>query len=189
MQGIEDASEQMGNLVAELLLLARLDDGQPLERQPVDVAAVAAAAVEAAVAIDPGRQVRLETEPAVLVLGDEGRLRQAIDNLIANCRVHTPTGTTTTVRVTANDGWCQVDVADDGPGMTPEQAAHAFERFYRGDPSRSRDSGGSGLGLAIVAAIVQAHGGRTAIDSATGTGTRVTIALPTDPPGPMEPTA
>jgi two-component system OmpR family sensor kinase len=139
---------------------------------------MATAAVEAAMAIDPGHQVTLESESAAVVLGDEGRLRQALDNLLANCRVHTPVGTTTTVTVIGADGGCRVDVADDGPGMTSEQAAHAFERFYRGDPSRSRDSGGSGLGLAIVASIVEAHGGRATIESALGKGTRVILVLP-----------
>ena len=112
-------------------------------------------------------------------MGDEARLRQVAGNLLANVRHHTPPGTPVRVRVSADDGIAVLEVADEGPGMGPEQAARAFERFYRADPSRSRSSGGAGLGLSIVAAIVEAHGGRATVDSGPGEGATFRVELPT----------
>jgi two-component system OmpR family sensor kinase len=105
-----------------------------------------------------------------------------LDNLLANVRAHTPEGTPTTVRVARQDDEAVVEVIDRGPGMTDDQAAHAFERFYRADPSRSRAHGGAGLGLSIVAAIVTAHGGHVAAANRPGGGTVVTVHLPLGPP-------
>ena len=101
-----------------------------------------------------------------MVEGDRARLRQVLDNLLANVRSHAPPGTATRVEVARANGTVPLAVADDGPGMADEQAARAFERFYRADPSRSRDAGGCGLGLSIVAAIAEAHGGHVDLDTA-----------------------
>src|SRR5919204_294923 len=161
--------------VYDMLLLARLDQGRPLDRKPVDLAEVAGDAVDAARAVDPDRPLELEAEP-VVVEGDPERLRQVIDNLLANVRSHTPPGTPARVRVGRDNSSALVEVADEGPGLTEEQATHAFERFYRGSPSRSRDGGSSGLGLSIVAAIAQAHGG--AVDVSSGPGATFRVVLP-----------
>jgi two-component system, OmpR family, sensor kinase len=168
----------MGSLVDELLLLARLDQGRPLERAPVDLAAVAREAVEAARALEPERPLALDAAPRVEVTGDRDRLRQVVDNLLANVRAHTPAATAATVRVARENGHVVLDVADQGPGLDAEQAARAFERFYRADPARARDHGGSGLGLAIVAAIAEASGGRASVVSAPGEGARFRVELP-----------
>jgi two-component system OmpR family sensor kinase len=175
MAGIEREAKRMGVLVDDLLLLARLDQGRPLDRKPVDLAEVASDAVDAARAVDPERPLELDVEP-VVVDGDPERLRQVIDNLLANVRSHTPPGTPARVRVGLDNGSALVEVADEGPGLTEEQATHAFERFYRGNPSRSRDGGSSGLGLSIVAAIAQAHGG--AVDVSSGPGATFRVVLP-----------
>jgi two-component system, OmpR family, sensor kinase len=165
-------------LVGDLLLLARLDQGRPLEAKPVDLTALAGDAVDAAHAMEPERPLALEAPAIVTVDGDGERLRQVIDNLLANVRAHTPAGASAVVRVRRDGDAAVLEIADAGPGMDAEQAAHAFERFYRGDPSRSRDHGGAGLGLAIVAAIVEAHGGTVTVATAPGAGTTFTVALP-----------
>jgi len=107
-------------------------------------------------------------------------------NLLANARQHTPPGTPVRVRVSADDGTAVLEVADDGPGMAAEQAARAFERFYRADPSRSRSSGGTGLGLSIVAAIAEAHGGRATVDTTPGAGATFRVELPAGPTVPYQ---
>jgi two-component system OmpR family sensor kinase len=104
----------------------------------------------------------------VLVPGDPDRLHQALVNLLANARAHTPAGTTVTTRLSTVDGWAQLEVADDGPGIPPDLLGHVFERFARGDSSRSRTAGGTGLGLAIVHAVVTAHGGTVTVASQPG---------------------
>jgi two-component system, OmpR family, sensor kinase len=178
MARIEAEAARMGVLVDDLLLLARLDQGRPLEREPVDLAAVATAAVEAARTIEPGRSIELDAETTVELVGDEGRLRQVIDNLLDNARVHTPPGSPVRVRVAAVGDEAVLDVSDEGPGMAPEVAARVFERFYRGDPARSRDTGGAGLGLSIVAAIVESHGGTVRTLPHEGAGTTFEVRLP-----------
>ena len=120
----------------------------------------------------------VEAGRPVEVVGDELRLRQVVDNLLANVRAHTPAGTTTTVRLAVDGGEAVVVVADDGPGFGPDHGAHVFERFYRADPSRSRSHGGAGLGLAIVAAIVAAHHGRVWATDGPGGGAMVVVRLP-----------
>jgi two-component system OmpR family sensor kinase len=183
MNGIEAESERMGRLVDELLTLARLDEGQGMPPGDADLVPVVRDAVEAALATEPDRRISLALPPTALVLADAGRLRQVIDNLLANVRVHTAPGTPARVSVAEDAANWVLEVADDGPGMTEDARLRAFERFYRADPSRSRDSGGSGLGLAIVAAIAQAYGGEVAVDSAPGHGARFRISLPrTDRP-------
>src|SRR6266545_812335 len=186
LRRIESEAARMGGLVDDLLLLARLDQGRPLERHPVDLGAVAAEAVEAARAVEPGRPLELGIglTDSVEVLGDQDRLRQVVDNLLGNVRAHTPGGTPARVRVWSQDGTAVVEVADDGPGLTMEQAERVFERFYRADSSRSRApaehgrEGGSGLGLAIVAAIAAAHGGRALVRSTPGDGAVFRVELP-----------
>ncbi|HEX9968708.1 MAG TPA: HAMP domain-containing sensor histidine kinase, partial [Acidimicrobiales bacterium] len=176
---IEQEAARMGVLVDDLLLLTRLDEGRPLERSPVDLGAVADEAVAAARVLDPRREVEVEVVGSVEVLGDRDRLRQVVDNLLANVRAHTPEGSPATVRVAADgEGGAVVEVADRGPGLEPAQAAHVFERFYRADAARSRDSGGVGLGLSIVAAIAAAHGGEASVDTRKGGGSVFRVRLP-----------
>jgi two-component system OmpR family sensor kinase len=112
------------------------------------------------------------------VTGDEGRLRQVLGNLLANARVHTPAGTAVSVSLAREDGSAAIRVADEGPGLAAADAARVFERFFRADASRARESGGTGLGLSIVASVVRAHAGTVTMDSAPGEGTRVTVRLP-----------
>jgi two-component system OmpR family sensor kinase len=160
MARIETEAGRMGVLVDDLLLLARLDQGRPLERQPVDLAAVAVEAVEAARVIEPDRPIDLDVKPDIAeVTGDRGRLRQVVDNLIENARVHTEAASPIHVAIIASDEALTLAVRDEGGGLSTEVEARVFERFFRGDPARSRETGGAGLGLSIVAAIVQAHGG------------------------------
>jgi two-component system OmpR family sensor kinase len=178
MSGIRNETGRMAQLVDDLLLLARLDQGRPLEHEPVELVAVAGQAVDAARAVGEAWPVELEAAAPVEVDGDEHRIRQVFDNLLANVRAHTPAGTHTVVRVERVDGDAVVTVRDDGPGLGEEQARRVFERFYRADPSRSRQHGGAGLGLAIVAAIVAAHRGRVTLASEPGAGATFTIRLP-----------
>lgn len=180
MRRTESEAERMAALVDDLLVLARLDQGRPVERRPVDLGVLAGDAAGDARVAAPGRTVRASTEEGVVVPGDENRLRQVLANLVRNAVVHTPPGTTVRVAVHRDryTGAAVAEVSDDGPGMTAEQAAHAFDRFYRADPGRSRDRGGSGLGLAIVEAVALAHGGRAVLDTAPGRGTTVRVELP-----------
>jgi two-component system OmpR family sensor kinase len=178
LRGIETEAARMGVLVDDLLLLARLDQGRALEGQPVDLGALAAEAADAARAVDPDRPLRLEVEGSVEVAGDRGRLRQIVDNLLANVRAHTPPGTAATVRVRAEGTHGVLVVEDEGPGLPPDAADQVFERFYRADPARARDAGGAGLGLAIVAAIASAHGGRATAGAAPGGGAAFRVELP-----------
>ncbi|MDX6560404.1 MAG: two-component system, OmpR family, sensor kinase [Gaiellales bacterium] len=178
MTGIQRETRRMGLLVSDLLLLARLDQGRPLEAGPVELSALAGEAVDASHAMEPSRPLSLEAPEAVMVTGDAERLRQVIDNLLANVRAHTPAMAAAAVRVSRVGSTAVLEVADAGAGMEAEQAAHAFERFFRGDPSRSRDHGGAGLGLAIVASIVEAHGGTVAVESTPGAGTTFRVTLP-----------
>jgi two-component system OmpR family sensor kinase len=177
MTGIGRESERMSALVEDLLLLARLDEGRPLEREPVQLDEVAAEAAETARAVDPSHPIELAIEP-IAVYGDRVRLRQVVDNLLGNARSHTPAGTPVRVRVGRENGSAVLEVADEGPGMTVEQAERVFERFYRADASRTRASGGVGLGLAIVSAVTEAHGGDVGVESQPGRGTTFRVRLP-----------
>lgn len=190
MERIEAEGGRMGLLVEDLLLLARLDQQRPLRLSPVDLAAVAGDAVHDARAVAPGRSVSLHLDESLtaapVVVGDESRLRQVVGNLVTNALTHTPPQTRVTVRVGAaadDPGVLVLQVADDGPGMRPEEAGRAFERFYRTDSSRARGAGGTGLGLAIVASLVAAHGGSVDLSTAPGEGAVCTVRLPrTGPP-------
>ncbi|GAA0396403.1 HAMP domain-containing sensor histidine kinase [Microbispora corallina] len=183
MSRIESEAARMGLLVEDLLLLARLDQQRPLARQPVDLLALAADAVHDARTLRPDRDVSLtiEGETALIVSGDEVRLRQVVGNLMSNATTHTPEGTPVTVRVGSEGDQAFLEVADKGPGLTAEQAARVFERFYRADPSRTRPSGGAGLGLAIVDSLVRAHGGTVSVRSEPGAGAAFRVVLPLSP--------
>lgn len=178
MRRIEAEAARMGVLVDDLLLLARLDQGRPLDLGPVDLAALAAELAADARAVEPDRPIAVVGEASVMVEGDDLRLRQVVGNLLANARAHTPPGTPVTVATRRSGGEVVLEVADRGPGLAPGDAVRVFERFFRADPSRARASGGSGLGLSIVAAIAEAHGGRAEVDSTPGAGCAFRIVLP-----------
>ena len=189
---VEKEAARMGLLVEDLLLLARLDKQRPLVRQPVDVLTLAADAVGDARLLAPARTIDLSVQAgaAFLVIGDEARLRQVIGNLMSNALTHTPDGTPIEVSISAGTLDPQagdhtpavlLDVTDQGPGMTQDQARRVFERFYRADQARTRATGGSGLGLAIVRALVVAQGGVASLRTAEGQGATFRIALPLAP--------
>jgi len=178
MRRIEEEADRMGVLVDDLLLLARLDQGRPLEREPVDLTRIVGDAVDDARAVAPGRSIEYSPNGAVVVPGDEVRLRQVLANLLQNAVRHTPTDTAVHVRVTTDEKDAVIEVRDEGPGMPTDEADRAFERFWRGDTSRTRASGGTGLGLAIVAAIADAHGGSASVDTAPGRGATFRVRLP-----------
>ena len=177
MTGISRESERMSLLVDDLLLLARLDEGRPLDRKDVELERVVGDAVETARTVEPDRPILLHAQRAV-VIGDPDRLRQVVDNLLANVRAHTPAGSPVAVSVATLNGDAVIVVADSGPGMSEDDVARAFERFYRADASRSRASGGVGLGLSIVAAVAEAHGGTASASSKPGAGTTFRVTLP-----------
>ncbi|MGH2717668.1 MAG: sensor histidine kinase, partial [Actinomycetota bacterium] len=185
LERIESEAIRMGLLVDDLLLLASFDAGRPLHQDPVDLSRIAADAASDLRAIDPDRTVSLEAAPAVIVIGDEQRLRQVAANLISNVRRHTPAGTAVTVRARLAGPYGTFEVADAGPGMTPQQAEHVFDRFYRVDKARSRAMGGAGLGLSIVASIAEAHGGQASVTTALGAGATFSVAIPVAPTGPQ----
>ena len=197
MTRIQQEATRMGLLVDDLLLLAQFDEDRPLYRQPVDLSSVAAEAVLMARTVARGRSLTLQAAPdPVIVSADEGRLRQVIDNLIGNALQHTPPGTLVTVAVDTVPGYGQITVADNGPGMTAEQASRVFERFYRTDDARSRARGGTGLGLSIAATLVESHGGTITVDPQQPGGgatfrVRLPLARPTEngtPPADGQPT-
>jgi len=170
---VDEESRRMTTLVEDLLLLARLDSGRPLEQRPVDLTRLLLEAVSDARVLAPDHRWKLQLpERALEVVGDEDRLHQVVTNLLANARKYTPAGTTVTVA--ARDGGFSVH--DDGPGFPPELVGHAFERFARADAARNRQ-GGVGLGLALVDAIVSAHGGQVSLHSRPGD-TCIDVALP-----------
>ena len=181
MRRMEQEAIRMGSLVDDLLHLARLDQGRPLQRTPVDLVQLAQDAVRDALAVDPSCDVQAVTSAPVTVLGDQARLHQVVANLVANAMVHAP-GAPIEVRVRADGDQAVIEVADEGPGMADIDAARAFERFYRAEPSRSRHQGGSGLGLSIVDATVRAHGGTVSLTTAPGQGTTIRVELPERPP-------
>ncbi|WIM95684.1 HAMP domain-containing sensor histidine kinase [Actinoplanes oblitus] len=184
---IEDEAARMGLLVEDLLLLARLDRERPLNLAPVELPVLAMDAVQAAQATAPDRVIELDVRDEherLVALGDDGRLRQVIGNLMTNALVHTPPEATVTLRLYAEgEDHAVVEVADTGPGLTPEQRAHVFERFYRVDGARTRNTDraatGTGLGLAIVAALVRSHNGTVDVVSEPGEGATFRVTLPT----------
>ena len=215
MVRIEDAARRMGTLVNDLLVLARLDEGRPVAREDVDLAALARDSAQDLHALDPTREVTMvpltdggDVPDSLVVEGDTDRLRQVLTNLIGNVARHTPTGTPAEIALgvlpgtadanglpqpgnggangepapggdkPASDGVAVLEVRDHGQGLTEEQGRRIFERFYRADSSRTRESGGSGLGMAIVAAIVGTHGGHVEVTQTPGGGLTVRLTLP-----------
>ena len=169
MSRVQSETERMTHLVEDLLLLARLDSGRPLERESVDLSRVAVDAVSDAHVAGPDHQWELDLpEEPVIVLGDAARLHQVLTNLLANARVHTGPGTVVTTRLDADGTHAALSVCDNGPGIPEQLQSEVFERFARGDTSRSRKGGSTGLGLAIVSAVVKAHNGTITLDSAPG---------------------
>ncbi|MCL2464383.1 MAG: HAMP domain-containing histidine kinase [Micrococcales bacterium] len=188
MRRIEDSARRMGTLVEDLLLLARLDEGRPIAHEPLDLTVLAADAISDLHALDPQRPATLvPLDPGAIVaptvvVGDDQRLRQVVGNLVGNVVRHTPAGTRVEIAVGTVGGAGVVEVRDHGPGIDPAHAARVFERFYRIDASRTRESGGAGLGMAIVAAIVAAHRGQVTLAQTPGGGTTVRVAVPSGPP-------
>ncbi|MEV6299170.1 HAMP domain-containing sensor histidine kinase [Actinoplanes sp. NPDC051861] len=185
---VESEAKRMTALVEDLLLLARLDAGRPLAQDPVDLTMLAVDATSDAHAAGPRHywQLDLPEEP-VSVIGDGSRLHQVLANLLANARTHTPEGSTVTVKVGSVPNAAVLQVIDNGPGIPEELVPRIFERFARGDSSRSRAAGSTGLGLSIVHAVVTSHGGKVGVQSRPGQ-TVFTVMLPLGPP-PVVPTA
>ncbi|MFH8591420.1 sensor histidine kinase [Streptomyces rimosus] len=183
LERIQSESQRMSGLVDDLLLLARLDAGRPLAREPVDVTRLALDAVDDARAVARDHHWLLDLPPEpVHVMGDAHRLHQVIANLLANARVHTPAGTETTLALalSPDGGEVQLTVTDNGPGIPEALQADVFDRFTRADHSRSRTAGGTGLGLAIVQAVTTAHGGTVQVTSRPGH-TCFRLCLPSAP--------
>jgi two-component system OmpR family sensor kinase len=181
MSRVESETERMTQLVGDMLLLARLDTGRPLEREEVDLSRLVVDAVSDAHIAGPEHEWSLDLpDEPVTVTGDDARLHQVLANLLTNARIHTPPGTSvTTSLVVDGAGGAVLTVADDGPGIPAWLQPEIFERFARGDSSRSRRGGSTGLGLAIVAAVVRAHGGRIDVRSVSGK-TEFVVKLPAD---------
>ncbi len=175
---IEQESIRMTGLVEDMLLLARLDQGRPLERESVDLAQIANDSCHDARVVSPTREISFDAPAPVVVAGDEQRLRQVVGNLVRNAIVHTPPTTAVEVSVAAMDGRAVLSVVDHGPGLNADLAARVFEPFFRADAGRSRDRGGSGLGLSIVAAVVAAHSGEVEISETPGGGATFKVELP-----------
>jgi two-component system OmpR family sensor kinase len=182
MGAIEEEATRMTALVEDLLLLAQLDDARPLERQPVELDTLTESAVAAARAIEPDRRIELEfAERPLVVQGDRDRLRQVLDNLLANVRQHTPHGAPALIALHAEGEQVVLVIEDTGPGVPTSEREHVFDRFSRPDTHRARDRGGAGLGLAIVRSIVTAHGGVITLRPARGHGAAFEIRLPRVP--------
>jgi len=179
---VEEEVGRIRLLVEELGLLARLDTGRPLDREPMDLARVVGSVVEDARIIYAGLRIDLDAPASVPLVGDAARVQQVLHNLVGNAVRHTPDGTRVRLVVHDRGDHVRLQVADDGPGIPSEDLPRLFDRFWRAEESRSRDYGGSGLGLAIVRAIVQAHGGRVEVASEVGVGTTVSVTLPSGTP-------
>lgn len=173
---------RMSGLVQDLLLLAHLDEGRPLELHRVDLSEVVADTAVDASFHRPGRKIITELEDHAYVWGDDQRLRQVVTNLVDNALAYTPESGTVTLRVRVDGDVCVLEVADEGPGMTADVAAHVFDRFYRADAGRARAAGGSGLGLSIVASIVAAHHGDVSVETSPGHGAVFRVVLSEDRP-------
>jgi two-component system OmpR family sensor kinase len=175
---VESEALRMQGLVEDLLLLARLDAGRPLEREPVDLSLLTMDAVSDAHAAAPGHRWELDLpDEPVEVPGDQARLHQVVANLLANARTHTPEGTRVTTTLRREGDEVRLSVGDDGPGIPDALQRNVFQRFTRGDDSRNRAAGSTGLGLSIVDAVAQSHGGRVELESRPGA-TRFSVILP-----------
>lgn len=186
MSRVASETERITRLVEDLLLLARLDSGRPLERGPVDMSRLAVDAVSDAHVAGPDHQWALDLPPEPVVIpGDAARLHQVVTNLLANARVHTGPGTIVTTRLSTGPTHVVLQVIDNGPGIPAALQSEVFERFARGDTSRSRQAGSTGLGLAIVSAVVKAHNGTITVSSSPGY-TEFAVRLPLDGWQPLE---
>jgi len=175
---IEDESARMGQLVEDLLVLARLDETRERTADPVDLAVLVEDAADDARAVDPDRTVTATATGDTVASGDERDLRQVVGNLVRNALVHTPAGTPIALTVTGEDGHVRLEVRDHGPGLPDGRAADLFDRFWRKEAGRTRGAGGAGLGLAIVAGVVAAHGGEVSASNASGGGASFVVRLP-----------
>jgi signal transduction histidine kinase len=175
MRRIEQEADRMSSLVAELLELARLDRTSSLDLSDIDLSELVRDAAADARAVEPDRRVTAQAPDSFRVTADEPRLRQVLANLLGNVREHTPPGTPVAVRLSRAGDGALLEVADAGPGMTEEESARAFDRFYRGTHN---GTSGSGLGLSIVQAIAAAHGGHAMLRSVAGVGTTVQVWIP-----------
>ncbi|MEI8238103.1 MAG: HAMP domain-containing sensor histidine kinase [Actinomycetota bacterium] len=182
MRRVSGEAERMGSIVNDLLLLSKLDRHGELHIADIDLAPMLHEQAADARAVQPERVITVDTIEPLACAGDGHRLRQVVAALVHNALVHTPADTPIEVIGSRTDGAVVVEVIDHGPGMDETTAARAFERFFRGDPSRARQTGGSGLGLSIAQSIVDAHHGRLALFTAPGEGCRFRIALPSTGP-------
>ena len=181
---VESEAQRMTTLVEDLLLLARLDSGRPLDSHPVDLSALVVDVTSDAHAAGPDHPLTLDLpDEAVVVPGDAARLHQVLANLLANTRTHTPPGTPVTVSLRRSPSEAVLSVVDAGPGIAPDLLPHVFARFARGDSSRARTAGSTGLGLAIVQAVAAAHHGTVVVASVPGR-TAFTVTLPAAPSAP-----
>lgn len=178
MTGIRGETQRMGALVDDLLMLARLDEKRPIVTEVVDLTELVLASIDAARTVEPGRTLRPHIHRVHTVRGDPLRLRQVVDNLLANVRAHTPSDTVCDVSLDADEHDVVLTVADTGPGVEDRHLPNLFDRFYRVDDARTRTSGGSGLGLSIVRALIEAHHGTITASSNEPTGLIVTVRLP-----------
>lgn len=186
MRRIEEEADRMRSLVEDLLLLARLDETRPPEREEVDLAVLAADACSDAVATAPDRPVHLDAPEPVVTVADPGHLRQALGNLVGNALRHTPEGTAIEVSAVADErGRPTVTVRDHGPGLGEEASDRVFDRFWQADPARAGT--GAGLGLSIVAAVAAEHGGTVEAGDHPEGGARFVLRLPARPSPPPPP--
>ncbi len=176
---IEKESIRMGSLVEDLLLLARMDEARPQALEPVELTHLIEECVASARAAGPDHSISVTAPEELYILGDSKRIHQALGNLLANARTHTPSGTTIAVLAQCSDSEITVSVKDNGPGLSESDQERIFERFFRVDPSRARHAGeGSGLGLSIVDAVMKAHGGTVTVESKSGAGSTFTLHFP-----------
>jgi two-component system, OmpR family, sensor kinase len=178
MRRVGQEASRMRTLVDDMLLLSALDQGRPLDNEPVDITTLIEDAVSDAGAVQPSRRIIIDVEPELVIRGDEPGLRQIVGALVANALTHTEPTVVMHVAAARRGDHIDIEVADEGPGMPVEVRARVFERFFRGDPSRSRSSGGAGLGLAIVQSIANAHGGSVRCESYAPSGTMFVVTLP-----------
>jgi two-component system OmpR family sensor kinase len=178
LRRIEGESTRMSGLVEDLLLLARLDQGRPLDASPVNLVSVCEDVASDARLLAPDRTITVAGSGDVVALGDEARLRQVVTNLVSNAISHTPEASPVEISLATAGGLVELRVSDHGPGIDPADRVRVFDRFWRADESRQRSHGGSGLGLSIVAAVVGSHGGRVFVDDTPGGGATFVVELP-----------
>lgn len=193
MRHIRADADRMSTLVDDLLVLARLGRERPLAHELVDLREVVQEAAAAVAMQDPERSIQVVAPEPTIVVGDGGRLRQVVDNLLVNAVRHTPGGSPIEIDLGQQSGSAVISVLDRGPGIPPDERERIFEPFFRSDPSRSRATGGEGLGLAIVSTIVEAHGGHVGVSPREGGGAqfwiRIPVARPIDEPAMDQPAA